>query len=385
MGFAAIDAAFLHRISLMHKPLSFLLVLALLTSCAGRPGPDVLKAVDTRVKGAKTIETYVVSTRQQEKGKTLAFGSGRAETPSYGRFTISIPPQHVKGKIEWATGKPDAQRNFIVTDRAMLARNAFNADVGRVLASGKQVGLFVHGFNYSYQEALFRAAQMAADANIDGTPLVFSWPSMGDVTGYVADKDSAIYSRDALVEVMADLARHTKGKNIVVFGHSMGGWLVMEALRQLRLEGRDDVLSKLQVVLAAPDIDIDVFRKQLEVVGKLNPPILVLVSKDDVALKASSFITNEKDRVGALDVTDPQISKAARDAGVQLVDISELSSADGLNHDRYASLAALVPQLDSRNNRNGNKLGQAGAFVLDSVGATIASPFRLASKAVNPY
>lgn len=70
----------------------------------------------------------------------------------------------------------------------------------------------------------------------------------------------------------------------------MGGWLVMEALRQLRFEGRNDVLSKLQVVLAAPDIDADVFRKQIEVVGRLNPPLTILVSKDDRALKASSIL-----------------------------------------------------------------------------------------------
>lgn len=368
----------------MRKLFPLFLALSLLNSCATRPGADVLLAVNTRTTGTKTIEAFVVSTREQEEGKTLAFGAGRAEAPNYARFDISIPPDHKKGKIEWSTGKPDAAKDFVVTRQAMLSRNAFNDDLGNILKSGKDVGLFVHGYNYSYQEALFRATQMAADADINGVPLVFSWPSLADVTGYVADKESATYSRDALVQVLTDLARKSPRKNIIVFGHSMGGWLVMEALRQLRLEGRNDVIAKLQVVLAAPDIDTDVFRKQIEVVGRLDPPLTVLVSKDDRALMASSFLGGERSRLGALDVTDPEISKAAENAGVQLVDISELDSTDGLNHDRYANLAALLPKLDEKRRGGSNDLGRAGAFVFDAVGATISSPFRLASKVVNP-
>ncbi|MFP3398752.1 alpha/beta hydrolase, partial [Brevibacterium sp. SIMBA_078] len=75
----------------------------------------------------------------------------------------------------------------------MLSEETFNTDLGRIAKSGRQIGLFVHGYNHSYQEALFRGAQMAADADIDGIPVVFSWPSQAKVTGYIADKQSATY------------------------------------------------------------------------------------------------------------------------------------------------------------------------------------------------
>lgn len=368
----------------MLRFISLLVTLSLLGSCAARPGADVLQAVNTRVTAAKSVTAYVVSTREREPGKTLAFGAGRAETPNYARFDISIPPDHQKGKIEWPSGKPDPQKNFVVTDRDMLSQDVFKRDVAGILASGKDVGLFVHGYNYSYQEALFRATQMAADADINGVPVVFSWPSMADVTGYIADKEAATYSRDALADLLIDLAQKSPRKNVIVFGHSMGAWLVMEALRELRLKGRNDVIAKLQVVLAAPDIDTDVFRKQIEVVGRLDPPLAVLVSKDDRALMAASILAGERDRLGALDVNDPKIRMAARREGVQFVDISELDSSDGFNHDRYAALAALLPKLDEKRRGGGNDLSRAGAFVLDAVGATVSSPFQLASKVVNP-
>jgi esterase/lipase superfamily enzyme len=369
----------------MKYTVPFLLLIACLTSCAGRPGSDVLQAVDTKVKGTSTVNAYVVSMREREKPGENRFTSGRAETPNYARFDISIPPTHKDGNIEWPMGKPDPKKDFVVTHQSVLQRSQFSSDIARVSRSGKQVGVFVHGFNYSYQEALFRAAQMAADADLDGMPVVFSWPSQASITGYVADKESATYSRDALAQLLSDLAHEKTKGNIVVFGHSMGGWLVMEAVRQLRLEGKNDVISRLQIVLAAPDIDADVFRKQIEVVGRLSPPLTVLVSKDDRALQVSSVIGADVRRIGALDVEDPEVQSAALKEGVQFIDISNLKASDPLNHDRYAALASLLPKLEENRRQNsGGGIGKAGAFVFDAIGATVSSPFRLASQVVNP-
>ncbi|GEO87047.1 MULTISPECIES: alpha/beta hydrolase [Alphaproteobacteria] len=369
------------------RHLSFALVLALacLSACANRPDADVLKTVNAKVEGGKVVSVYVVSTRQQNGSDKTEFSNNRAHSPNYARFDISIPPTHEDSKIEWPGDKPDPEKDFVVTRQVMMQKDVFNADQAAVMRSGEQIGVFVHGYNYSYQEALFRAAQMAADANLNATPLVFAWPSQANLAGYVADKESAIYSRDALVQTLIDLARHNTGKPVVVFGHSMGGWLVMEAVRQLRLQGRNDVISHLQIILAAPDIDNDVFRKQLEIVGRLSPPLTVLVSKDDRALKASSVIGGDVQRVGALDVEEPGIQEAATKAGIQFIDISKLGASDPLNHDRYAAFASLIPQLEANRRQDGGAdLGRAGAFVFDTLGATVSSPFRLASKVISP-
>jgi esterase/lipase superfamily enzyme len=163
----------------------------------------------------------------------------------------------------------------------------------------------------------------------------------------------------------------------------MGGWLTVEALRQLRLMGKDTALSRMKVILAAPDIDVDVFRAQLQVIGPMASPMTILVSKDDRALAVSSFISGERERVGALDVDDPRVQEAAKRANIQVVDISGLSATDTFKHNRFSELSVYFPVLAKQDAAgSAPDLRKAGAFVFNAVGATIASPFSLAGKLV---
>jgi esterase/lipase superfamily enzyme len=222
---------------------------------------------------------------------------------------------------------------------------------------------------------------MSADAKFTATPIAFSWPSQGELAGYVADKDSATYSRDYLVDLMKELTKDRAVGDVTIFGHSMGGWLVVEALRQLKLEGRQDVLVKLNVILAAPDIDSNLFRTQMAVIGKLPRPMIILVSKDDRALEASKILSYSTARVGRLDVDDPKVQEAAVEAGIVLIDITQIQSMDSANHSRFADVAALYPALTAESAKK-KDLGNAGAFVFDAAAATISSPFRIVSGAL---
>ncbi len=64
----------------------------------------------------------------------------------------------------------------------------------------KDVLLFIHGFNVTFEEAMLRAAQLGYDLNFKGGVAAFTWPSLGSVGGYIADQDSAVYSRNFLSE-----------------------------------------------------------------------------------------------------------------------------------------------------------------------------------------
>src|SRR5690606_13139254 len=134
-------------------------------------------------------------------------------------------------------------------------------------------GIFVHGYNVGYEESVFRVTQMVNDANIDMAPMLFAWPSLGERAGYIADKDAANASRDQFAALLTKLATYRKRGEIVILAHSMGGWLTMETLRQLRLQGRGDVLDRLTVILASPDIDTDVFWRQVQVIGPMKTPL----------------------------------------------------------------------------------------------------------------
>ena len=351
-----------------------------LVGCAGRPGPEALNAVAATVPGVRQATIYVATTRRRVSPDANVFSAGRAAEMSYAEFVISIPPGHKPGNIEWPSATPDARSAFVTVSQRVLDKPTFEAEISRRRgARPPEVGVYVHGYNVNFPEAVFRMAQMVADANIDSVPIVFAWPSEGRETGYVADKDAATFSRDQLAALLTTLARKPDFGRIDVLGHSMGGWLTMEALRQLRLTRQDATIRRLNVVLAAPDIDVDVFREQLAVIGPLTPPLTVLVARDDAALSLSRFVADQHDRVGAADVGDPKIAAAVRAADVQVVDISSLAAPDMLKHERFAELAALYPKLAAGATGDAR---QSGAFVLNAVGATLSSPFAIGEKII---
>ncbi|WP_311044130.1 MULTISPECIES: alpha/beta hydrolase [unclassified Rhizobium] len=236
----------------------------------------------------------------------------------------------------------------------------------------------MHGYNNSYQEALYRTAQMAADVPSGGPPILFAWPSAASVLGYVADRDAAIYSRTALTAVVGAVGKSPKVKRIILLGHSMGGFLSMEAVRQLRLRGETKTLDKLQIILASPDIDVDVFQSQMLDIGTLPTPITLLVSKSDRALIVSSILAGERERVGKVDIDDPIVEAAAKANKLRVVDISSLKSVDGLGHDRFATFARIGGRLVREEVQNRKSIGNVGVFVFDAAGSAVTSPFRVA-------
>lgn len=358
-----------------------LMVTALACGLAGcaRPGPDVLTPTLTSAPGARTATVFVATTRAREVADTNVYSSIFARAVNYGEFTISVPPGHRPGNIEWPLGPPDPAVSFATVQQSVLTRQAFEQRIGARDNAPKElkVGVFVHGFNTNFQEALYRVAQLKADAEVDGMPILFAWPSEAKVTGYIADKDAVTYSRDQLVELLRMLAHDRKVAGITVFAHSMGGWLTVEALRQLRVAGDNAVIGRLNVILAAPDIDVDVFRKQMEVIGKMSPPMTVLVASDDLALSFSSRLADRRTRLGALNFTDPRVQEIA--TKVEIIDISNLKAPDLLRHDRYANFAALYPRLTA----DEHDVRRTGAFVLDSVGATLAAPFTMTGRMIS--
>ncbi|WP_238123662.1 MULTISPECIES: alpha/beta hydrolase [unclassified Xanthobacter] len=360
------------------------LLAVLLAGCAARPGPDVLQVTGVPAAGGMVVTLYVATTRARGGATGETFTTERAMTMNYERVTLSIPPTHKPGQIEWPAGPPNPASDFVTVERAPLDKASFTREVGaRRHGRPPEIGVFVHGYNTSFQEALFRFAQMVADAGFEGAPVLFAWPSEGTEAGYLADKDAATFSRDQLADLLTQLTRIPHSRKVAVVGHSMGGWLTAEALRQLRLEGRNDVVNQLQVVLAAPDIDVDVFRAQMAVIGPLSPPMVVMVSPDDVALSLSEHLSADRRRIGRLDVRDPRVAEASAKARIQIVDISSIGSADLFRHDRFVALAAMYPAISSAQKNGGHDLSQAGVFVLDAVDATVSSPFVLARRAVS--
>ncbi len=341
-----------------------LLILTLvLAGCNSRPGPEVLAPDASALpEGARLVRVLTVTTRAPEAQSPGGFGATRATRPSWLEYEVSVPPIHQPGRIEWPDGVSDAAKNFAVRRQTTLSREAFARRLPRA-----GVGLYIHGFNTRYQEALFRAAQLSVDAHITGAPVIFTWPSAGNAGAYLADRDASDFSRAALADLLGLL---TKGRPVrdpvPVLAHSMGARLTMETLVQLRLAGRGDVLDRIELILAAPDIDIDLFRSQMTSLGPMKHPITVLVSSDDPALKLASRLSSRRMRLGLADVRDPAIQRLAVETGIRIVDITDIATNDPA-HSRYVGLlSGEAGRIEDKTLFGGVR--QAGAFVFNQVG-----------------
>lgn len=239
------------------------------------------------------------------------------------------------------------------------------------------------GYNYSLQEALFRTAQLAADTGGGAVPSLFSWPSDATVAGYIADRDAVTYARDDLAQVLQTLSKLGASRKVVLIGRSLGGWLVMETVRQLRLQRRDDVINRLEIGLAAPDIDAEVFRRQLDVIGPLDLPLVMLVSADDRALGISRRLTRDRVRIGAADVRDCRIQPVAARAKLRVIDISAVAASDQSKHDRIVYFAAALGTQAHTTRKGFGDLRQSGAFVFNAAGSAVGTPFQLVGRVMS--
>ena len=183
---------------------SILLMGWLVAGCATRPGPELLTPTSAPA-GAKLTRVVVATTRERAAPDINVFTAERAPALNFAEFTIATQLAQNPDGTATPLGAADFGRSFVTVDQAVLTRAEFSQRVApRGTATSKQnVVIFAHGFNTNFQEALFRLVQMSADARIDGTPVLFAWPSQARVTGYSADRDSVALSRDDFAELLS--------------------------------------------------------------------------------------------------------------------------------------------------------------------------------------
>ena len=98
-----------------------LITSAALVSCASRPETGFLSPVAVSAAGATDHTLLVATTRERDARPGTLFNGERASSLDYATVTVSIPPNHVPGKIEWAATAPgDPNVNFVVRDAAYL-------------------------------------------------------------------------------------------------------------------------------------------------------------------------------------------------------------------------------------------------------------------------
>lgn len=317
-----------------------------LAACGARPETGFLAPVTEAHLGAATHTILVATTRKRDERPGTLFNGERAERLDFAKLAVSVPPNHEAGQIEWASTAPGdpgttfvtRQASYLDGDKAFV--QALNAQLASRPKGQRRVFLFVHGYNTMFAEGLYRFAQVVHDAKMPAVPVLFTWASRGQLAQYVYDTNSATAARDDLERTIR-LIFASDADEVNLLAHSMGNWVTVEALRQVKIAGGLPQSSKVgQLILAAPDIDIDVFKAQMRRFGKPKKPFIIVLSKDDKALGLSNFLAGGQTRLGA----DADAAELA-ELGALVIDMTEVKALDASNHGKFAQLAVIAPQL----------------------------------------
>ena len=330
-----------------------LLACLLLAGCATRP-VGVLTPVAATVPGASTVSMLVATTRETTALPGVMFsGERRPKGIAFADVTVSIPPEAVRavGEVQWPEALPgNPATDFVALKAGEIDRSQAVAMFhSAILATPKRRALvFVHGFNNRFEDAVFRFAQIIHDSHAPVVPVLFTWPSRASVLAYGYDRESTNYSRDALEQVLQTLSLDPEVGEISILAHSMGNWLTLESLRQMAIRSGRINAKIRNVILAAPDVDVDVFRGQVEDFGPVHPNFTLFVSQDDRALAISRRVWGSTARLGAIDPDQEPYKTELATHHINVVDLTKYRTGDRINHDKFAESPEIVRQIGQR-------------------------------------
>jgi esterase/lipase superfamily enzyme len=224
----------------------------------------------------------------------------------YGVCTVNLPGTHLPRSYERTNIfdlvvpiNPLRHRHLSATTELKPAAFYETLEIDLVSVRSRDLMLFVHGFNNSFEDGALRAAQLAYDLRFQGVTAFFSWPSANELKGYPADEDSVQIATPHLKEFIRDLADHTTVDRFFFVGHSLGCRALTQALKELAEEDSIVPPKVAEVILAAPDIDADLFRSLLApALIEKKSAITIYGSSSDEALAMERKVRSGHPRVG---------------------------------------------------------------------------------------
>lgn len=249
-----------------------------------------------------TVVKIFYTTDRRETGEKVPskfYGGQRNKEDclTFGTCDVSIPRDHKLAHIErpsWRNlYREDPKKHVVLMSVNLLKRNNYFSEISADIACSrkKQVLVFIHGFDVTFEEGAWRMAQLAYDLGFDGPPVLYSWASVGHLRDYSDDEATMEWSVPHLKGLLADIGAKCGAQMVHVIAHSMGNRILTNALKEIALTTPASALPLVEeVILTAPDIDAGVFRQIAGEVQKAGKRITLYASSNDKALEASKRI-----------------------------------------------------------------------------------------------
>jgi len=293
------------------------------------------------------MRVYYATDRQRTTADAAERHYGGDRGPlAFGVVNVALPRSHERGKLESPSilrleFSADPDKHVVLQSLTELGVDRWRAEVAkRAAALGKPgILVFVHGYDTDFADAALRAGQLAFDLKFGGATVLFSWPSRGSILDYTVDEQSAEWSVPDMQAVLASLAVLAPGTPIYVIAHSMGNRVATRAFKAMLEKDRSQGAAFRELVLAAPDVDADVFRREIgpAILG-MGPRVTLYASSNDKALAASRGVHGGYHRLG--------------ESGKDLVILKNLDTVDAsgvstemLGHSYYGDSGTVMSDL----------------------------------------
>jgi esterase/lipase superfamily enzyme len=225
---------------------------------------------------------------------------------TFGYAEVSIPRDHRSGELEsrslWRLEfRDDPLKHVVLLSALGRSRDEFFGDVAaRVRASPKSNAfIFVHGYNVTFEDAARRTAQISYDLGFEGAPVFYSWPSQGRTVEYTVDEQNVEWAQADLKNFLEEFFSRSEAQNVYLIAHSMGNRALTRAVGTLLAE-KPNLRERLkEIILTAPDIDADVFKRDIApALTATGRPVTLYASSVDLALIASKRFHGDYARAG---------------------------------------------------------------------------------------
>lgn len=266
--------------------------------------PSLLKQVTGTIQRVFTednkfavVRVLYATDRDYRPHAVETFGNARSKL-SLGYCDVSIPRDHRMGELEspsiWRLEfRNDPAKHVVLLKTVIRSKDEFFGELAaRVRASARSNAfMFIHGYNVTFEDAARRTAQISYDLAFDGAPVFYSWPSQGTTAAYTVDEQNVEWAQANLRGFLGEFFARSDAQNVYLIAHSMGNRALTRAVASL-LTDEPALRNRLkEVILTAPDIDADVFKRDIvPPLTTLGRPVTLYASSEDRALVASKKI-----------------------------------------------------------------------------------------------
>jgi esterase/lipase superfamily enzyme len=186
---------------------------------------------------------------------------------------------------------------FYIPDEKIEVVNIQEASLGKLEREMKSLPdkdsgnliLYIHGYNIDFEKSCRRGAILQRALGLEERLLLFSWPADGSMLKYTWDEADLVWSVPHMAEFLDLVVSSIGAGNTDVVAHSLGARGIVQALLRLSYRNTEEIILN-ELVLIAPDIDVDIFRQELPQLKNVVRRITVYVSKNDKALKLSQEV-----------------------------------------------------------------------------------------------